>query len=184
MVSVLLIESMGSSLTSTLSVTLYNQRNHCQGCSRTSQLEWWSLSLPWSHWSLSLLCHVSTSLCAETGSIWLSHGGALQFLVTIMSSRETWVVSDSGLLRSLQQSQCQHGSRCWWGDGMVANLVLATADLHALLRDLLLNGGRSCPAPRRLGAPLLGQRGVGVQLGVLHHHAGVLAQIVDMLLLF
>ena len=114
----------------------------------------------------------------------LSHGGALQFLVTIMSSRETWVVSDSGLLCPLQQSQCQHGSRCWWGDWMVANLVLATADLHALLRDLLLNGGRSCPAPRRLGAPLLGQRGVGVQLGVLHHHAGVLAQIVDMLLLF
>ena len=56
----------------------------------------------------------------------------------------------------------------------VANLVLATADLHALLRDLLLDGGRSCPAPRRLGAPLLGQRGVGVQLGVLHNHAGVL----------
>ena len=59
----------------------------------------------------------------------------------------------------------------------IANLVLATADLHALLRDLLLDGGRSCPAPRRLGAPLLGQRGVGVQLGVLHNHAGVLTQI-------
>ena len=181
MVSVLLIESMGSSLTSTLSVTLYNQRNHCQGCSRTPQLEWWSLSLPWSHWSLSLLCHVSTSLCAETGS---------HLIISRWSSSVSCHnhVLEGDLRLRTALSPATNSGNVSMGSGvggeMVANLVLATADLHALLRDLLLDGGRSCPAPRRLGAPLLGQRGVGVQLGVLHHHAGVLAQIVDMLLLF